>query len=87
MVERVARGDSIAALSGQRRTQHKRRYVAFDGTTIDLSRWGESPLSAVLRPLYLKEQTFPAQSPTGNFDPELAIRIGVANFCLQALRT
>ena len=44
--------------------QHKRRYVAFDGTTIDPSRRDESPLFAVFRPLYLEEQTFPAQSPT-----------------------
>ncbi len=34
-----------------------------------------SPLSARLRPLYLREPTFPARSPTTDFDPEFAIPI------------
>ena len=44
----------------------------------------QCPLFARLRPLYLREPTFAARSPTTDFDPDFAIRIAVANFCLQA---
>ncbi len=42
------------------------------------------PLSARLRPLYVREQTPPARSPTANLDLEIGIHIEVAFGRLQA---